>query len=84
MTERERDDALVDFLHAVGRRVDAGAVAYGDRSFSRPPAELIREIREEVQDVAGWAFILDCRLAALEKAAEGLSRPTLVAVKEPA
>lgn len=83
MTEREQDDALVNFLHEVGNRLDRGAVTYGNRSFSKAPATLIREIRDELRDVAGWAFILDCRLAALEAAAGTLSRPPLVVMRDP-
>jgi hypothetical protein len=75
------DDAFAEFFAAVDRRLEAGAKVYGNRSFSRAPAELIREIRDECRDVAAYAFILDCRLAALESAAESLSRAPLVVVR---
>lgn len=42
----------------VTSRLEAGAKEYGDKSFSRPPMELIREIREEIADVLGWVEIL--------------------------
>jgi hypothetical protein len=50
------------FTEDVQARLIAGAQAYGDESFRRAPADLIEEIRQEVRDVAGWSFILDCRL----------------------
>ena len=78
----ELNDAFAEFFAAVDARLEAGAKIYGNRSFSRAPAELIREIRDECRDVAAYAFILDCRLAALEAAAESLSRAPLVVVRE--
>jgi hypothetical protein len=53
------------FTEDVLARLVPGAQAYGDESFGREPAELIEEIRQEVRDVAGWSFILDCRLLAI-------------------
>ena len=56
------------FIADVKTRLDRGRVTYGDRSFSREPAVLVEEIRDELRDVSGWAFILDCRLAAVAEA----------------
>jgi hypothetical protein len=59
------------FVDEVKARLERGRVTYRDRSFSREPAVLVEEIRDELRDVAGWAFVLDCRLA---RAADALSR----------
>lgn len=40
---------------------------YGDRSFHLPPAELAREIEQELLDLCAWSFILWCRLRALRE-----------------
>jgi hypothetical protein len=48
--------------------MDAGRDAYGDASFSADPGELAREIREELEDVAGWSFVLWTRIQRLEAA----------------
>ncbi len=54
---------FADFVRTVEDRLTQGHADYGDRSYSATPADLIREIREELADVAGWASILDERLA---------------------
>lgn len=41
---------------------------YGDASFSADPATLLTEIQAELEDVAGWSFVLWCRLQRLKKA----------------
>jgi len=58
-------DAFDGFVSAVRQRLEAGRVAYGDKSFNRPPAELVREIQAELLDVCGWSFILYQRLDAV-------------------
>lgn len=50
------------FASCVARRLDAGRREYGDRSFSRDPRELVAELQDEALDLAGWGFILWCRL----------------------
>ena len=57
-----------DFAQAVRARLDAGRDAYGDRSFDAEPAELAREIQEELEDVCGWAYVLWTRIRRLEAA----------------
>ena len=65
-------EAFSAFAREVRARLDAGRVAYGDASFSRDPAELVGELQQEALDLAGWGFVLWCRLervrAALAKA----------------
>jgi len=51
-----------DFVCRVKKRLKAGAEAYGDISFDRSPTELVDEIRQELADIAGWAWILDTRM----------------------
>lgn len=54
------------FSAALRRRLVAGERLYGERSFRRPCRALAREVEEELLDVCGWAFILWCRLRALQ------------------
>lgn len=46
---------FVERLHARWRR---GAEAYGDQSFSKPLPVTAEEILAEVEDIAGWAFVM--------------------------
>ena len=39
-------------------RLEKGAQEYGDESFYKPSGELVREIEEELLDVANWSSIL--------------------------
>lgn len=64
------DEALLKFdeyCRAIRHRLDAGKRVYGDSSFDRPLISLIEEIRQEVLDQAGWAFIAYSKLAELEE-----------------
>ena len=58
------------FTAAIRKRLEAGRVEYGDASFDLPPARLIEEIRQELRDVAGWAYVMDVRLARMAEAVE--------------
>jgi hypothetical protein len=49
----------------VRERLKKGAVAYGDKSFSQEPVDLLREMDEEIADVCGWAFVLHVRVRRL-------------------
>ena len=60
------------FASNVAARLEAKKQKYGDRSFSREPLELVREIEEELLDVSGWAFILWSRIHDLRAAVESL------------
>ncbi len=72
------------FVEAVETRLDKGAREYGERSFERPPGELVGEVMQELEDVVGWSFILWCRLRALEMpvGAREPEDPFLVAERE--
>jgi hypothetical protein len=58
-------DQFDAFVLDVRARLEAGAKQYGDASFSRPPIELISELQQEALDLAGWGFVLWCRLEAM-------------------
>ena len=62
MRYKEHPADFDDFVRAVDARLAKGAQQYGDSSFSRPEDEIIRELQEELEDVAGWAFIMWLRL----------------------
>ena len=60
-----RDPRAVDFVRfvdAVVARLEKGEREYGGRSFDLASPRLLDEVLEELEDVAGWAFILWCRL----------------------
>ena len=64
------------FASCVSARLEVGARESGDRSFSRAPAELVAEMQAEALDVAGWGFILWCRLQRMREQLEELeTRP---------
>lgn len=67
--EAERAQMQRRFFDLVSEKMERGAVAYGDRSYSRDPDALIREIEDELADVCGWAAVLYVRL---ERAREAL------------
>lgn len=56
------------FVEEAASRLEAGRAVYGDRSFSLGPAELAREVEEELLDVAAWSFILWTRVRAIRSA----------------
>ena len=60
------------FASCVAARLETGRREYGDRSFSREPRELVREVEEELFDVAGWAFVLWSRMRDVRVALEAL------------
>ena len=59
------DAAFDRFVAHLRARLVAGAAAYGQVSFQRPCSELIDEIQQELEDVAGWGLILWVRLERL-------------------
>lgn len=63
------------FASAVRSRLDAGRAAYGDRSFTLNPADLVREVQAELLDVCGWSYILFQRLEAIRIVFESADAP---------
>ena len=64
-------DAAVDrFVARLRARLAAGAVTYGDSSFTRPAADLVDEVMQELEDVAGWSLLLWIRLDRLRERVE--------------
>ena len=59
---------LPAFEFAVRARLDAGRVAYGDKSFSADPKLLMQELQQECLDISGWGFVLWSRLEAMRVA----------------
>lgn len=70
MSDTPRSDAALarfgEFCTRVQARLESGKRVYGDSSLERPLVSLIEEIRQEVLDQAGWAFLAFERLADLE------------------
>jgi hypothetical protein len=69
MSEANRSE----FIAALNQRLDQGAAAYGERSFSREPEELLEELAQEALDLAGWGYVLWQRLQRAKQAAASLS-----------
>lgn len=66
-------DADLDrFVQRLRARLVAGAATYGNRSFTRPAAELVDEIQQELEDVCGWSLLLWIRLERLRGAVDQL------------
>jgi hypothetical protein len=61
---------MPEYFEAVRARIMKGAMTYGDRSFSKAPADLIDELKQDALDLAGWGFVLFCRLEAMQEALE--------------
>ncbi len=69
MLTPESDAALEEwdrFTSRIRERLENGKRVYGDGSFERPLASLAEEIRQELEDVGGWAFITWIRVNRLE------------------
>lgn len=62
------------FAGRVKQRLKRGARQYGNRSFSKDPEELLRELQQEALDLAGWGFILFVRLKRAEQALRNAQR----------
>jgi len=67
-------DRFPAFVAKVQDRLHMGAEAYGDRSFERPPAEIVEEIQEELEDVCGWSYCLWLRLEEIKQRLGQLKR----------
>ena len=67
-------DATLDrFVARLRARLVAGAATYGEASFQRPAAELVEEVQQELEDVAGWSLILWSRLERLRAGVEAIA-----------
>lgn len=56
------------FIARVRARLEIGAETYGEVSLTRPPAELLEEVQQELEDVAGWSVLLWHQLDQLRSA----------------
>jgi hypothetical protein len=54
-----------EFSRKVFARLEVGAKEYGDGSFHRPESEVLGELQQELEDVAGWGYILWARIQRL-------------------
>ncbi len=68
------DDALDRFVERLRARLVAGAATYGNTSFTRPAAELVDEVQQELEDVCGWSLLLWIRLDRLRGHVEQLQK----------
>lgn len=73
------EDEWAAFEHTLRDRLDQGVRTYGDVSFKRGWSDLLEELAEEAIDLAGWGFILWCRiqrsLRVIDSAVETLHKP---------
>ena len=69
------DAALDRFVARLRARLAAGAVTYGNTSFTRPAADLVDEVMQELEDVADWSLLLKIRLDRLRDQVEHVAQP---------
>ena len=62
-----------EFIDHFKKRLEVGAVEYGNKSFGKPTPVLQREILEELEDYAVWSFILWTKVRKLSPAIAQLS-----------
>jgi hypothetical protein len=71
MTDQSEEKDRQEFLAILEARLAQGATEYGNKSFNKGYAELRRELLAELEDIAGWSYILwrkiKVRLEALER-----------------
>lgn len=75
--------SLPQFIQTVVARLNKGRGAYGDRSFSKRPDDLVSEIQEELVDVCAWSFILWQRLENVSRRLEASETPSPVRASMP-
>lgn len=46
------------YFEELEKRIERGAIEYGDKSFDKSTEKLLGEIQEEILDIAGWSYIL--------------------------
>lgn len=63
MTPEERHVLEEQFIARLRERWKHGGSVYGEVSFRLPPLATAEEILQEVEDLAGWAFILWCQIS---------------------
>ncbi len=68
LSDKAIDEEFPRFIAALESRLEAGKLAYGDNSLLAHPDKLCGELENEALDIAGWGFILFCRIRALRKA----------------
>lgn len=56
-----------DYEKALMEKMCKGHKTYGDKSFSMPMLQIIKEIEDELLDVNGWSIVLYGRLQELKK-----------------
>jgi len=72
------DHEFMLFVERLRARLMKGMVAYENKSFSKSPDALLEELKQEALDLAGWGFILWCRLEKMRAAIEVTARRGLV------
>lgn len=75
-------ERLPEFFSEIQTRMLAGRRAYGDKSFSREPRELLEEVQQELLDVCGWSYVLYCRMARMKDALRDVEPASSVAKGE--
>lgn len=71
-------DWLGEYQRRVRARIKAGAQEYGDTSFLSSPLALIEEIQQEIEDIAGWGYIMWVRLERMKRLASKLETKELL------
>ena len=67
-----------EYVSRFMRRLEIGAVEYGNKSFDEPSAKLQKEILEELEDFGVWSFILWTKVHAITDSLEKVSQESVV------
>lgn len=71
------------YTERVKARLDTGHRVYGGASTYRPSGDLLTEVQQELEDVAGWAMLLWSRLERMRQHARRIeAQHGLVATPE--
>ena len=71
-------DWLAEYQRRIRLRIKQGAQEYGDTSFLSSPLALIEEIQQEIEDIAGWGYIMWVRLERMKRLASKLDTKELL------
>ena len=68
--------AFEQLVFQVRGRLERGAVDLEDRNLDAPPTALLNEVKEELEDICGWATLLWHRVERLRPALRQLEEMT--------
>jgi hypothetical protein len=76
VTDKQKEDFpdFPGFVAAQLRRLEKGRELYGDQSLEKTPSQVLREVREEIEDICGWSYWAWRTVTRLIKELEGVKK----------